>query len=164
MRNSMAILLVALLALFLVGQAQATDWTAYGLAGQGQADVWLTKTYDRVQVGPAFSWFDNDNTPEGDGYAAGLVVTYDLIKDAHLVVGDVTIPTQYFLGGKAQLVYWRATEDIDPAPSLVTGFRFGTKQAGATIVYEYALTDELWTVLAPREDEHVLLFSVYWRI
>jgi hypothetical protein len=60
-------------------------------------------------------------------------------------------------------MWFEDSDDVDPAPSLLTGFRFGSDKAGIAITYEFALTDDLWKLLAPREDAHIISFAPYWR-
>lgn len=143
----------------------AGDWTLTVPVAQGQVDVWGTCRYDRVQIGPVFTWVDNDALPDGDGLGAGVVATYDLLEPegTTLSVGDFKIPVQWFLGAKAEVMWFSESHDLDPAPSLLTGFRFGSERAGIGVIYEFALTDALWEPLAAREDRHVLSIAPYYR-
>lgn len=165
MNKIVAMMMTAMVAaLLFCGPAWASDWTVTVPVSESQVDLWLTHAYGRVQIGPVVTWVDQDEIPEGDGIGGGLVATYDLLKeDAQFSVGGVDIPVQWFIGGKAEVMYLMDAKDLDPAPSLLTGFRFGSDKAGVSVVYEFALTNELWSVLVPREEQHVLSFAPYWR-
>jgi len=160
-----ALIVTAIVAVAVLGgPAWCSDWTVTAPVANGQVDTWLLRQYDRVNIGPAFTWVDNDGLPSGDAFGVGVVATYDLLQEAaQISVADIAIPVQWFVGAKGEVMYSSGTNDIDPAPSLLTGFRFGAPKAGISVMYERALDQKLWSALAPREDVDIISIAPYWR-
>jgi len=162
MKRTTWTLIVMGLILLPMGWAQAADWTVMTPVGDGQVDVWLTRSSGRAHVGLATTWLDNDDNPaDGDAFGLGFLAMYDVVDDAHIVIGDVNIPATWSVGAKGQIMFFTQSSDVDPAPSLFTSLLFGNEKMGLGPVYQYALTDDLWNKLAP-QDEHRLLISAYF--
>ena len=151
----LALVLMALVA----SVTLAENWQITTPVGDGQVDVWFQHGAGRTKIGPAFSWIDNDGSPDdGDAFGLGFVAGYDLVQDANFVIGDITIPATLTVGAKGQVMLYSQSGDVDPAPSLFTSLMFGTENMSLGPVYQYALTNDLWDHFAP-QSEHLLMIA-----
>lgn len=156
--------LTAILLCLVLSMPSLATWNGWLPVSDDQVELWLTKPSGKVSIGGYGIWVDEDAQPEvGNQFGGGVIATYDLLEGATFVVGNVTIPVQWSIGVRGGLLYSHEVDDLDPASSLLTMFRFGEPNMGLAVIYEYDVSENLWDTTLPRENIHTLSVSPYFQ-